>query len=59
MSIKQTLLDRLKNRQATVGIVGLGYVGLPLEDRFSAESVKVICVSLKATKVNTDKRAQN
>jgi UDP-N-acetyl-D-glucosamine dehydrogenase len=29
-SVKQQLLQRIENRTARVGIVGLGYVGLPL-----------------------------
>ena len=28
--MKQTLLNKIKNRQAVLGVVGLGYVGLPL-----------------------------
>jgi UDP-N-acetyl-D-glucosamine dehydrogenase len=28
--MKQTLLDKIQTRQITVGVVGLGYVGLPL-----------------------------
>ena len=30
MSIKQTLLNKIDNREIIVGVVGLGYVGLPL-----------------------------
>ena len=29
-STLSTLIERIQNRQATVGIIGLGYVGLPL-----------------------------
>jgi UDP-N-acetyl-D-glucosamine dehydrogenase len=28
--MKQRLLQRIRDRQVTVGVVGLGYVGLPL-----------------------------
>ena len=28
--MKNTLLKKIENKQATVGVVGLGYVGLPL-----------------------------
>ncbi|MFM1651937.1 nucleotide sugar dehydrogenase [Brevibacillus sp. B_LB10_24] len=37
VSNKQVLLDKLLNRTATVGVVGLGYVGLP----FAVEKAKV------------------
>jgi len=32
---RQQLLDRLANRNATIGIIGLGYVGLPLAVAFA------------------------
>ena len=28
------LLDKIKNRQAVIGVIGLGYVGLPLVIEF-------------------------
>ena len=28
--MKQTLLSKIKHKEITVGVVGLGYVGLPL-----------------------------
>ena len=28
--MKQKLLSKIRNREITVGVVGLGYVGLPL-----------------------------
>jgi len=59
MSIKQTLLDRLKTRQATVGIVGLGYVGLPLAVEFAAEGFTVIGVDLSASKVEAINRGES
>ncbi len=34
MSNKQVLLDRIANRSARVGVIGLGYVGLPLVVEF-------------------------
>ena len=30
MSVKNDLLERIESRQAVVGVVGMGYVGLPL-----------------------------
>src|SRR5688572_15528045 len=38
----QSLLDRLQSRQALVGIIGLGYVGLPLAEAFIAAGFRVL-----------------
>ena len=35
MELKQQLLQKIENRQARVGVVGLGYVGLPLVVAFA------------------------
>jgi UDP-N-acetyl-D-glucosamine dehydrogenase len=37
-----TLLQRIRSRQATVGIIGLGYVGLPLALAFTEKGSRVI-----------------
>ncbi len=34
MEVKDKLVEKLKNKSATIGIVGLGYVGLPLLIRY-------------------------
>ena len=36
------LLERIRNRQAVVGIIGLGYVGLPLARAFSQNGFRVL-----------------
>lgn len=41
MSIKQNLADRLKERNSVIGIIGLGYVGLPLACCFAEAGYKV------------------
>jgi UDP-N-acetyl-D-glucosamine dehydrogenase len=51
MSIKQTLLNKLTNREAKVGIVGLGYVGLPLAVEFAEQGFHVIGLDLNDAKV--------
>ena len=33
--VAEALIERFKTRTATVGVVGLGYVGLPLVCRFA------------------------
>ncbi len=51
MSIQETLLNRLNQRQAIVGIVGLGYVGLPLAVEFAEVGFTVLGVDVSAAKV--------
>jgi UDP-N-acetyl-D-glucosamine dehydrogenase len=51
MSVKQTLLERLNRREAKVGIVGLGYVGLPLAVEFAEAGFDVIGVDVSESKV--------
>jgi UDP-N-acetyl-D-glucosamine dehydrogenase len=50
-AIKQALLDRLHRREAKVGIVGLGYVGLPLAVEFAEAGFQVIGLDLSQSKV--------
>lgn len=59
MSIKQQLLDRLNNRQAVIGIVGLGYVGLPLAVEFAEVGFTVIGVDVSADKVERLNRGES
>ncbi len=53
MSIQETLLKRLNDRTATVGIIGLGYVGLPLAVEFAASGFTVIGLDISASKVES------
>src|SRR5215213_3463598 len=56
--MKQQLLARISDRSATVGVIGLGYVGLPLAVEFARAGFKVVgfdvsqpvCDSLNAGK---------
>ncbi|MEO8611611.1 MAG: nucleotide sugar dehydrogenase [Chloroflexota bacterium] len=59
MSYKQQLLDRLNNRTATVGIVGLGYVGLPLAVEFAEAGFSVIGVDLSQNKIDMLNRGES
>jgi UDP-N-acetyl-D-glucosamine dehydrogenase len=45
------LLERLKNKTATIGIVGLGYVGLPLVIRYAKIGFKVLGIDIDQSKV--------
>ena len=47
-----SLLNKIKQKNATIGIIGLGYVGLPLAIRFSEEEFKVIGFDIDDVKVN-------
>jgi UDP-N-acetyl-D-glucosamine dehydrogenase len=49
----QQWLDRVATRESHVGIIGLGYVGLPLALLFSAARFRVTGLDIDATKVST------
>jgi UDP-N-acetyl-D-glucosamine dehydrogenase len=51
-SVLKKLLGRLSRRQATIGVVGLGYVGLPLSLRFVEAGFKVLGIDIDAAKVD-------
>ncbi len=50
--IKQNLQTKLENKQAIIGIVGLGYVGLPLMLRYADIGYKVIGLDIDQSKVD-------
>jgi UDP-N-acetyl-D-glucosamine dehydrogenase len=50
------LLDRLTSRQARVGVVGLGYVGLPLAVEFARCGLNAVGIDLDERKVATIRR---
>ena len=52
-SIKEILVSKLQNHTATVGILGLGYVGLPLAAAFGEAGLKVIGVDLDERKISS------
>ncbi|HZM35511.1 MAG TPA: nucleotide sugar dehydrogenase [Burkholderiales bacterium] len=51
--IKEGLLRRLEDRSAPIGIVGLGYVGLPLALRYSEVGYPVLGFDIDAAKVDS------
>ena len=42
MSYYQTILNKINNKEAVIGVVGLGYVGLPLAVEKAKAGYKVI-----------------
>ncbi len=59
MTAQDTLLNRLKHREARVGIVGLGYVGLPLAVGFAEAGFEVLGIDLSASKVEQLNRGES
>jgi UDP-N-acetyl-D-glucosamine dehydrogenase len=51
-SHKESAVDRFKTREAVIGIVGLGYVGLPLTLRYSSIGFRVLGFDIDQTKVD-------
>jgi len=46
------LISKIENKESIIGIIGLGYVGLPLVIRFSEEGFKVVGFDVDDKKVN-------
>ena len=46
------LLEKLENRSALIGIIGLGYVGLPLALRFAEVGYRVLGIDIDPKKVS-------
>ena len=59
MTVKQNLLEHLSRREAKIGIVGLGYVGLPLAVEFAEAGFSVIGVDVSAAKVQQLNRGES
>ncbi len=45
------LLEKIKSKKALIGVVGLGYVGLPLAREFTTGGVKVLAFDIDENKV--------
>src|SRR5690242_20800599 len=50
-SLVKQLRDRIETRRARVGVVGLGYVGLPLAVEFAGAGFVTIGIDVDSTKV--------
>ena len=58
-NIKSELLKKIEDRSAVVGIVGLGYVGLPLAVEFAKAGYKTIGFDVQAKKVDAVNAGHN
>lgn len=56
--IKQ-LVGRLRDRSAVIGVIGLGYVGLPLVLRYAEEGYRVVGFDVDARKVDALSRGES
>ena len=59
MSIKQQVIQKIKNREITVGVIGLGYVGLPLAVEKAKAGFKTIGFDVQAKKVDMVNKGEN
>ena len=49
--MSKKIVKKIKNKQITVGIIGLGYVGLPLAIRFLNKKINVIGIDIDKNKI--------
>jgi UDP-N-acetyl-D-glucosamine dehydrogenase len=56
--MKNKLLDKIHHAQAVIGVVGLGYVGLPLALRFLEEGFSVVGFDIDPAKVDKLERGE-
>ncbi len=50
--MKKDLLKKIKNKSVKIGLVGLGYAGLPIALRFAQSGCKVLGIDIDLDKVN-------
>ena len=56
--IKEELLNKIKNKDITVGVVGLGYVGLPLAVEKAKAGFRTIVADRKERRVGKECRSR-
>ncbi len=59
MSIESELLEKINGKKAKVGIIGLGYVGLPLVLRFAEEGFDVLGFDIDSDKTEKMNRGES
>jgi len=53
------LLERIRSKEATIGVIGLGYVGLPLAVEFAKQGFSVTGIERNPDRVATVNRGEN
>jgi len=53
------LLKRIENKEARLGVIGLGYVGLPLMHAFHNAGFRVIGFDVDPKKIDALRRGEN
>jgi UDP-N-acetyl-D-glucosamine dehydrogenase len=59
MNLEDRLTDKILKKNALIGIIGMGYVGLPLVLRFCEEDFRVLGFDIDSQKVATLKRGKS
>ena len=54
-----SLIDKINNKSAKIGVIGLGYVGLPLAIEFANAGYKVVGIDIDQEKVNSINSGKN
>ena len=57
--VKGTLLDKIRTRKARVGVIGLGYVGLPLVVEFAKAGLETVGFDINTDKVKQIARGES
>jgi UDP-N-acetyl-D-glucosamine dehydrogenase len=57
--MKEILIEKIKNRSVTVGIIGLGYVGLPLAREFLKKDFTILGFDLDDSKIEKLNRGKS
>ena len=53
------LKEKIANRSARIGVIGLGYVGLPVAALFAQKGFNVVGIDIKAERVIRSTRASH
>ena len=54
-----SLIDKINDKSAKIGVIGLGYVGLPLAIEFTNAGYEVIGIDIDKNKVNSINSGKN
>lgn len=59
MNLKETILNKIANNTERIGVIGLGYVGLPLAVNFAEAGIEVIGFDKSQSKVDKINSGEN